>query len=289
MDTTVAVRGTTLPRRTGVAHAVTMPSDLGYPGLPCGHCGLRPQCIGGEALEAMHEAAEGQRRVRRGEALYQAGDPFRSLYAVRFGFFKSYVVSADGRSQITAFGMASDILGIDGIGTGAHAQSVVALEDSEVCVFPYARLESAATRVPALRRQLQRLMSCEIVRTHGLMMLLGTMRAEERVAAFLLDLSERYLARGYAGGEFNLRMSREEIGSYLGLKLETVSRLMSRLQEAGVITALSRYVRILDKPALGELAGRPPSEAVSRRRKSRSSLATLPALAARNRVPVPAV
>jgi CRP/FNR family transcriptional regulator, anaerobic regulatory protein len=226
----------------------------------CGVCHLREQCLPSglnhEELGELREAAHGQRRVRRGEALYQAGDSFRSLYTVRLGFFKSYVVTEDGRSQITGFQMAGDILGIDGIGTDAHAQSVVALEDSDVCVFHYAQLDSAASRAPSLRRQLHRVMSREIVREHGIMMLLGTMRAEERVAAFLLDLSERYLARGYAGGEFNLRMTREEIGSYLGLKLETVSRILSRFQESGVVATRNRYVRIVDKLGLSELAGR---------------------------------
>jgi len=217
----------------------------------CLPSGLRDEDLA-EAREAIH----GRRRIRRGEALYQAGEPFRSIYAVRLGFFKSFMVTEDGRSQITGFQMAGDLLGLDGIDTDVHSLSVIALEDAEVCVFPYAQLETTSRRIHALQRQFHRAMSREIVREHGIMMLLGTMRAEERVAAFLLNLSQRFLARGYAGGEFNLRMTREEIGSYLALKLETVSRILSRFQECGLITTRNRYVRILDKVGLSGLLGR---------------------------------
>ena len=244
----------------GVARPVTMLREVSPTAVRCGYCHVREHCLPSglsiEELGEAHNATHGHRRVKRGEALFQAGDSFRSIYAVRLGFFKSFVVTEDGRSQITGFQMAGDILGIDGIDTEMHALSVVALEDSDVCVFPYAQLETTSSRVQALQRQLHRVMSREIVREHGIMMLLGTMRAEERVAAFLLNLSQRFMARGYAGGEFNLRMTREEIGSYLGLKLETVSRILSRFQECGLITTRNRYVRILDKLGLAELAGR---------------------------------
>ena len=242
----------------GAARPVSMLREISQTTERCGHCHVREHCLpSGLSHEELAEArAQGHRRIKRGEALYQAGDPFRSLYAVRLGFFKSFVVTEDGRSQITGFQMAGDLLGLDGIDTDAHTLSAVALEDSDVCVFPYALLETASSRVQALQRQLHRAMSREIVREHGIMMLLGTMRAEERVAAFLLNLSQRFMARGYAGGEFNLRMTREEIGSYLGLKLETVSRILSRFQECGLITTRNRYVRILNKVGLAELVGR---------------------------------
>ena len=244
----------------GVARAAPMLREVTQSASQCDHCHLREHCLPAglsrEDLTEAREAVHGRRRVRRGEALFQAGDPFRSMYAVRLGFFKSFVVTEDGRSQITGFQMAGDLLGLDGIDTEAHSLSAVALEDSDVCVFPYAQLEAASGRVQALQRQLHRAMSREIVREHGIMMLLGTMRAEERVAAFLLNLSQRFMARGYAGGEFNLRMTREEIGSYLGLKLETVSRILSRFQECGLITTRNRYVRILNKLGLEALVGR---------------------------------
>jgi len=245
----------------GLARPASMLREVNQTTQRCGHCHVREHCLpSGLTLEELGEAHDaathGHRRVKRGEALYQAGDSFRSLYAVRLGFFKSFVVTEDGRSQITGFQMAGDLLGLDGIDTEAHSLSTVALEDSDVCVFPYAQLETASSRVQALQRQLHRAMSREIVREHGIMMLLGTMRAEERVASFLLNLSQRFMARGYAGGEFNLRMTREEIGSYLGLKLETVSRILSRFQECGLITTRNRYVRILNKLGLADLGGR---------------------------------
>jgi CRP/FNR family transcriptional regulator len=187
--------------------------------------------------------------------LYQAGEPFRAIYAVRIGFFKSYTVSEDGRTQIMGFQMGGDMIGLDGIAGESHTMTVAALEDGEVCVFPYAHVERATNGSNALAHQVHRVMSQEIVRQHGLMMLLGTMRAEERVAAFLLDLSERFMARGYAASEFNLRMTREEIGSYLGLKLETVSRILSKFQEAGLIQARNRYVKLIDRLGLSELTG----------------------------------
>jgi CRP/FNR family transcriptional regulator len=215
----------------------------------CSTCNLREVCLPC-GLNAPDTAALGdliytRRRVKRGEALYRAGAPFESLFAVRSGFFKSSVIIEDGRDQVTGFHMAGEVLGMDGIGTGDHAADVIALEDSEVCILPYARLEE-----PGLQRQLHKVMSRELVRDQGVMMLLGTMRAEERLAAFLINLSQRFVARGFSSSEFHLRMTREEIGSYLGLSLETVSRLFSRFQEDGLIAVQQKHVRILDVPGL---------------------------------------
>jgi CRP/FNR family transcriptional regulator len=170
---------------------------------------------------------------------------------VRSGFFKSRVLLEDGRDQVSAFHMAGELLGLDGIGADQHTADVIALEDSEVCVIPYARLEQ-----PGLQRQLQRVMSRELVRDQGVMMLLGTMRAEERLAAFLLNLSQRFSARGFAAHEFHLRMTREEIGSYLGLSLETVSRLFSRFHEDGLVAVQQKHIRIHDLPGLKAVMSR---------------------------------
>ena len=182
-----------------------------------------------------------RKRVKRGETLYRAGEVFDSLYALRSGFFKSSAVLEDGRDQVTGFHMAGEIVGTDGIGTERHTADLVALEDSEVCIIPYGRLEGAG-----LQRLLQKAMSRELVRDQGVMMVLGTMRADERLAAFLLNLSQRFVALGFSPSDFHLRMTREEIGSYIGLSLETVSRLFSRFQEEGLITVQQKHVRILD-------------------------------------------
>jgi CRP/FNR family transcriptional regulator len=160
---------------------------------------------------------------------------------VRTGFFKSSVLLEDGRDQVSGFHMAGEVLGMEGIGTDSHNADVVALEDSEVCVIPGARLDD-----PRLQGELRKAMSRELVRDHGLMLLLGTMRAEQRLAAFLLNLSERLAALGYAAHEFHLRMSRHDIGSYLGLSLETVSRLFSRFHANQLICVRQRHIRILD-------------------------------------------
>ena len=221
----------------------------------CGACNLRELCLpcglSGSAPEVLAELVYTRRRIKRGETLYRAGAAFESLYAVRSGFLKSRVLLEDGRDQVTGFHMAGEVVGMDGIGTDTHSADVIALEDSEVCVIPYALLEE-----PHLRRQLQKMMSREMVREQGVMMLLGSMRAEERLATFLLNLSQRFVARGYARDDFHLRMTREEIGSYLGLSLETVSRLFSRFQDDGLMTVQQKHIHILDIPGLKAMMSR---------------------------------
>ena len=230
---------------------------LGHPSrvrTQCSTCNLREVCLpcGMQAENGqLDDLVYTRRKVRRGEALYRAGDAFGSLYAVRTGFFKSRVVFEDGRDQVTGFHMPGEVLGMDGIGGDRHATDMIALEDSEVCVIPYARLEQ-----PGLQRQLHKVMSRELVRDQGVMMLLGTMRAEERLAAFLLNLSQRFVARGFSQREFHLRMTREEIGSYLGLTLETVSRLFSKFQLDGVIAVQQKHVRILEIDTLKSITNR---------------------------------
>ena len=230
-------------------HCPTVCSTCNFREL-CLPCGLRNTDIA-----EMDGLIYSRERVKRGEHVYRAGDPFKSLFAFRSGFYKSYVISEDGRVQVTGFQMAGDIMGLDGIECDRHIQGVVALDDGEVCTIPYARLMDLACRVPELQRAVQRMMGREIVREQGLMLLLGSMRAEARVATFLLNLSQRFSERGYSSTEFNLRMTRDEIGSYLGLKLETVSRILSAMQRRGLIEILQRYVRILDHVGLRELLG----------------------------------
>jgi CRP/FNR family transcriptional regulator len=223
----------------------------------CSSCSLRELCLpmglSREEIEQLDQLVYTRRRVKRGENLYRAGDGFNSLYAVRSGFFKSNVILEDGRDQVTGFHMPGEILGLDGIGTERHTCNALALEDGEVCVIPFSRLEEVSREVRNLQHQFHKVMSREIVRDQGVMMLLGTMRAEERLAAFLLNLSQRFVARGYSPSEFHLRMTREEIGSYLGLKLETVSRIFSKFQEQGLIAVQQKHIRILNTDGLKEL------------------------------------
>ncbi|HEX7055440.1 MAG TPA: fumarate/nitrate reduction transcriptional regulator Fnr [Burkholderiales bacterium] len=229
--------------------------------IDCASCNLRELCFTGgvcvEDLERAQNIVYARRRLRRGEPVFAAGDAFKAIYAVRSGFFKTSVVDSEGREQVTGFFMGGELLGLDGIGSGRHHGTATALEDSEVCVMPYARVEALAREIPALQRHLYSVLSREIVRDHGVMMLLGSMRAEERLAAFLTNLSRRFRRRGFSPSEFHLRMTREEIGSFLGLKLETVSRLFSQFQKDGLIEVEQKHVRIRDAERLaGILAAR---------------------------------
>ena len=220
----------------------------------CSTCNLREVCLPGDIAaddSLLDDLVQTHKRVKRGDMLYRAGDPFNSLYAIRTGFFKSSLATADGRDQVMGFHMGGELLGMDGIGADRHTADAVALEDSEVCVIPYARLEQ-----PVFQRSLHRVMSRELVRDQNVMMLLGTMRAEERLATFLLNLSQRFRARGYSQTEFHLRMTRDEIGSYLGLSLETVSRLFSKFQLEGMIAVQQKHVRIQDIGALRDVLRR---------------------------------
>jgi len=218
--------------------------------VTCSSCNLRELCLPAgvcaEDLGRVENMVYARRRVRRGEALFGAGDEFKSVYAIRSGFFKTSLIDGEGREQVTGFFMGGELLGMDGVGSGRYNGSAIALEDSEVCVMPFSLIEEISREVPALQRRLHSVLAREIVRDHGVMMLLGSMRAEERLAAFLTNLSKRFLRRGYSASDFHLRMTREEMGSYLGLKLETVSRLFSQFQKERLIEVEQKHVRILD-------------------------------------------
>lgn len=206
-----------------------------------------------DQVDRLDELVSTRKSLVRGDSLFRAGDQFQSLYAVRTGFFKTCLTLEDGRDQVTGFQMSGELLGLDGIGSSRHACDAVALEDSSVCVIPYQQLETLSLELVDLQRVFHKIMSREIVRDHGVMLLLGSMRAEERLAAFLLNLTQRLHSRGFSQRALILRMSREEIGSYLGLKLETVSRTFSRLQGEGILEVKQREIKILDPDALKRL------------------------------------
>jgi CRP/FNR family transcriptional regulator, anaerobic regulatory protein len=225
----------------------------------CSNCSLRELCLPlgltGDEIEQLDSLVRVRKQLKKGEHVYRAGNKFEALYAVRSGFLKTSLLNEDGRDQVTGFHMTGEIMGLDGISTEHHPCDAVALEDSEICVMPFARLEELSRDIPSLQHHFHKVMSREIVRDQGVMMLLGSMRAEERVAAFLLNLSQRWTTRGYSASEFHLRMTREEIGSYLGLKLETVSRVFSRFQEDGLVAVQQKHIRMLDISRLRELIG----------------------------------
>jgi CRP/FNR family transcriptional regulator len=220
----------------------------------CSSCHLRDLCLpcGMQQpdVDRLDSLTFARRRVLAGQTLYRECDRFQFIYAVRAGTLKSSLMLVDGREQVSGFHIAGELVGLDGVAQGRHASTTTALEDTEICAIPYAHLTNLAAGASSMHHVISRLMSREILREGSLMMLLGSMNADERLAAFLLNLSQRYAARGYSEREFHLRMSRAEIGSYLGMKLETVSRTFSALQQEGLLEVDKRHVRINDLDAL---------------------------------------
>jgi CRP/FNR family transcriptional regulator, anaerobic regulatory protein len=250
---------TTLPDAVNIVRLVPPPRNAnGTLATPlktsCTACHLRELCLpcglAGCDVERLDDLMFSRKKVKEGQVLYREGDKFQFIYAVRSGTFKSCMSLADGREQVSGFYLAGELMGLDGAAHGAHSSSVIAMEDSEVCAIPYGRLTEVAAGSTSMQHIVSRLMSREIVREHSLMMLLGSMNAEERLAAFLLNLSQRLKARGFSASEFHLRMSRAEIGSYLGLKLETVSRTFSAFQQRRLLEVDKRHVRIIDMQGL---------------------------------------
>ena len=225
----------------------------------CTVCTLRGLCLPAgldeDAVDRLDAAIRVRLRVKRKETLYRPGDRFTALYAIRLGTFKTLVLAEDGLEQITGYHLAGDILGADGFGDERHTSQAVALEDSEICVLPFHVIDRMSASVPALRHNLYRLAARDLCRDHAMMLLLGSRTAESRLTLFLLDVAERYRARGYSGHEFVLRMTREEIASFLGLKLETVSRLFSSLQEQGLLQVQGRAIKLLDLATLRQIVG----------------------------------
>lgn len=225
--------------------------------VACSSCSLRELCLpvglNATEMQQLEKLIKQRIKLKKGDSLYRTGSPMQSLYAVRLGFFKNAVISEDGREQVNGFQMAGEIMGLDAISDNSHTCNAIALEDSEVCEIPFSELESLAHHLPSLQHNFYKILSKEIVRDHGVMMLLGNMRAEERLAAFLVNLSQRFALRGYSATRFLLRMTREEIGSYLGLKLETVSRGLSKFQDQGLIRVQNKEIELLDLAALHTL------------------------------------
>ncbi len=205
------------------------------------------------AMGRVDQLAAKRVRLSKGDPLYQAGEAFKALYMIRVGSCKTALLSRGGESQVAGYHIAGEIVGMDGIGTDVHKCQVIALEATEACVLPFDQIETLAQLSGQFQRNLHKMLSDQWVRAQDMMILLGTMHADQRLAVFLLDLSQRYQARGYSSCEYVLRMTREEIGSYLGLKLETVSRLFSRLQHEGLIQVQGRTVKLLDRPGLSRI------------------------------------
>jgi CRP/FNR family transcriptional regulator, anaerobic regulatory protein len=231
------------------------------PKIRCHTCSMRDLCLPaaftGDQMNQFDALVAHRTKVMKGESLYRAGEPFHALYAIRSGSVKTTVLGEDGREQVTGYHMLGEVIGFDGLGGDTHCAGAIALEDTEVCSLPFAKIEKLARTMPALQRNLHRMMAREITRDHSMMLMLASMHAEERLAVFLLNLADRYLRRGYSSSEYVLRMTRQEIGSYLGLKLETVSRAFSRFHGDGLIQVQGRALKLLDSAALKRIASPP--------------------------------
>jgi CRP/FNR family transcriptional regulator len=221
----------------------------------CLGCNLRRICMPVEidepdAQALFEQLVTARVRLRKGDVLFRAGDRFAALYAIRLGSCKTVMLSDEGNEQVTGYHLPGEIIGVEGMGNDVHGCQAIALEDTEMCTLPFDRVERLAREDVSFQRRLYRLLSGAIARERTTSLMLGTMRAEQRLASFLLDLANRYQVRGYSSSEFVLRMTREEIGSHLGLKLETVSRLFSRFDEEGLIQVQGKIVKLVDRIGL---------------------------------------
>lgn len=237
-----------------IFHARPATEKASGPAAQCSSCALRHLCMASNLDEPdvarLTDVVRNWRVVRQGQALYRAGDPFQSIYALRSGSFKTVVQHQNGKEYVSGFLLPGETLGLDGICTESHTCDAIALEDSTVCVIPFQLLEALCREIQSLQQHVHRMMSAEIVREAGQMMLLGNLTAEQRVASFLLNVSDRLRRRGYSPRDFTLRMTREDIGSHLGITLETVSRTLSRFQQEGIIRVNGKRITLLDREAL---------------------------------------
>lgn len=234
--------------------------DVGHSFQPqCESCSLNNLClpiaVASEDLGLLEEIIDRGRPLHRGDHVFRAGDAFDAVYAVRSGTVKSYSVTPAGEEQIMGFHMPGEIFGLGGLSSGQHSSGAIALETSAVCRIPFEEIEPLSRQLPSLQRHLFHLMSREIQEDQQLMLLLSKKTAEERIASLLLSLSSRLRRRGLSGARFRLPMSRGDMGNYLGLVVETVSRVLTRLQNNGVLKIQGREVEILEPKALADLAG----------------------------------
>lgn len=206
-----------------------------------------------EDVERLDDIVKRARPLHRGDFLFREGDKFRSLYVVKTGSVKTFAPSQEGGEQVLGFHLPGEIIGLDAIDKDVHACSARILETSAICEIPFARLEDLTANIPSLQHQMYRLLSKEISQDTDMLLLLGKKNAEERLAAFLLSLSQRLHKRGLSPLDFYLSMSRHEIGNYLGLAVETVSRLFTRFQEDGLMQVDRKHIQLLDLPALEAL------------------------------------
>ncbi|WP_404339810.1 FNR family transcription factor [Pseudoalteromonas mariniglutinosa] len=226
--------------------------------ISCNNCSISQLCLpftlNGQEMDKLDEIIERKKPLHKGDYLFESGNSLSAIYAVRSGSFKSYTLSEQGDEQITGFHLAGDLVGFDAINKMTHQSFSQALETSMVCEIPFDTLDDLAGKLPKLRQQIMRLMSNEINYDQEMLLLLNKKSAEERLASFIFNLAERFGERGFSRKEFRLTMTRGEIGNYLGLTVETISRLLSRFQKADLIKVEGKFITILDQHALATTA-----------------------------------
>lgn len=231
------------------------------PGTHCSTCSLSSLCLpialDSKDLDALDQVIKRGRPIQKGELLFKQGDKFHAIYAIRTGAVKGYTVAPSGEEQITGFHLASELVGLSGYSEDVYPLSAKVLETTTVCELPLDRLEQLCDEIPGLRKQIMRNMSGEIRQDQQMMLQLSKRSADERLAYFLLDLSQRFERRGFSPKAFRLSMSRVDISNFLGLAVETVSRIFTRFQKQELISTEGKEISILDMDALRELAGNP--------------------------------
>ena len=227
--------------------------------VSCASCSLRelciPQCMSEDELILIDAIIERKKPVHKNDYLFRAGDNNRSIYAVLSGSVKTLVDNPNGEEQIVGFHLPGELLGMDGFSGDAHTCSSVALETSSVCEFPLEKLDEVCHEVPSIQYAMRRIMGKEVAKDHAMLLLLGRMSAEEKLASFLVSLSNRMAQRHWKPTEFNLTMPRQDIANYLGLAVETVSRLFAHLQDQNIIEVDRRRVNISDMQRLKAIIG----------------------------------
>lgn len=226
--------------------------------IHCQECSISTLCIpftlNNQELDQLDNIIERKKPIQKSQIMFKAGDPLRSLYAIRSGTIKTYTISETGEEQITSFHLPGDLVGFDAITDMRHPSFAQALETAMVCEIPFDILDDLAGKMPKLRQQIMRLMSSEIKSDQAMILLLSKMNAEERLAAFINNLSQRYSARGFSSKEFGLTMTRGDIANYLGLTVETISRLLGRFKKNGILSVQGKFITIMDLDKLRTLA-----------------------------------
>ncbi len=222
--------------------------------IACRNCSLVALCLPMELeaddIEKLDAIVKRSRPLHRGDHLFRDDDKFLSIYVVKTGSVKTYAPSEDGGEQVLGFHLPGELIGLDAIEDGSHQCSAKVLETTTICEIPFYHLEELSSNIPSLQHQMYRLLSREIGQDENMLMLLGKRNAEERLAAFLLGLSDRFKRRGFSSSDFYLSMSRHEIGNYLGLAVETISRLFTRFQDDGLLNVKRKHIQLLQKKCL---------------------------------------